>query len=173
MHNALRKLLILFITYSFASGVVAQVPEKESVLKAAFIYNFTKYIEWSSDSRVEFTIAVIGNSPVFQSLTDMAVTKTAGGKKINVIRYENPDEIEDCNILFISSDNPYSISSILQHTHQGTLTISESPGYARKGTCINFVIKDDKLKFEANVKSIFDAGLKASSQLLKLAILEG
>ena len=54
---------------------------------------------------------------------------------------------------------------------KGTLTISEETGFADMGSAINFVVINDKLKFEANVKSITDEGLKASSQLLKLAII--
>jgi YfiR/HmsC-like len=54
---------------------------------------------------------------------------------------------------------------------KGTLTISEQPGFAGMGTAFNFVPDHDKLKFEANVNSINEAGLKASSKLLKLAII--
>ena len=174
MFKIIKRCCFLFGIYCFAFGFVsAQVGEKEPVLKAAFIYNFTKYIDWNSGNAEEFTIGIIGNSSIYEPLNEIASTKMAGNKKIVIRRFNTPDEITDCNILFIPSDNPYSIFSILSHTTKGMLTISETPGYAKMGTCINFVVNKDKLKFEANVKSIFDAGLKASSQLLKLAILVG
>ncbi|MES1224887.1 MAG: YfiR family protein, partial [Bacteroidota bacterium] len=60
---------------------------------------------------------------------------------------------------------------ILEKVEKRTLTVSEEEGYAKRGTAFNFVIKNDKLKFESNLNAINAAGLKAGSQLLKLAIL--
>jgi hypothetical protein len=56
-------------------------------------------------------------------------------------------------------------------TYRGTLTISEAPNLAEKGSAINFVILNNKLKFEINRNSIYKAGIKISAQLLKLAII--
>jgi hypothetical protein len=64
------------------------------------------------------------------------------------------------------------LREILNQTKsKNTLTISEQEGYAKQGTAINFIIVDSKLKFEANTKAIISAGLIASSQLLKLAVI--
>ena len=170
--NSLKKCSSLFAVHLLViAAVAAQTPEKESILKAAYIYNFTKYIDWDSINTSDFTIGVIGNSSIYEPLNDIASTKTVNDKKIIVRRFYSPAEIAGCNILFISSDIQFSIFSILSKTGKGTLTISETPGYAKMGTALNFVIVNDKLKFEANVKSIMDEGLKASSQLLKLAII--
>lgn len=147
---------------------IAQNAEEEPTLKAAFVYNFTKYIDWDSDTN-DFTIGVIGASPVYDALQEIAKSKTVKGKRIIVRRFNKPEEITTCNILFISANIPYALSSILDKTNKGTLTISEANGFAEQGTAFNFIVVHDKLKFEANVKSINAAGLKASSQLLKLA----
>lgn len=160
-----------FITLFFILGgvhAIAQNREEEATLKAAFVYNFTKYIDWFSDEN-NFIIGVIGTSPVYDALQEIAKTKTVKGKRILVRLFNKPEEITTCNILFISANVPYSLSSILDKTNKGTLTISEENGFAEQGTAFNFIVVRDKLKFEANVKSINAAGLKASSQLLKLA----
>ena len=102
-------------------------------------------------------------------MQEIAASKTVNDKKIIVKYFDSPDEITFCNILFISEKDPFSLSSVLAKVGKGTLTISEEPGLAAQGTAFNFVEVRDKLKFEANVKSISSAGLKASSQLLKLA----
>jgi hypothetical protein len=74
--------------------------------------------------------------------------------------------------LFISQNSSIPLDDILaKTTGKGILIISEQDGYAELGTAINFVIVNRKLKFEANVKAINAAGLTASSQLLKLAII--
>ncbi len=150
---------------------MAQASEKESDLKAAFIYNFTKYIDWGVPVSDPFIIGVVGQSPVYNSLQQIAETKTVNEKKIVIMYFNNPDEITSCNILFIASNAPFSLSSVLIRTGRGMLTISEEPGFAELGTAFNFVVDHDKLKFEANVNSINEAGLKASSKLLKLATI--
>ena len=141
-------------------------------LHAVFIYNFTKYIDWEKNNNdQEFVIGVLGNSPVANSLSEIARTRLAKNKKIVIRNYSKPEEIERCNILFIPKANGFSLESILDHTGKGILTISEEDGFAKQGTALNFKIVNDKLKFEANLKSIYAAGLTASSQLLKLAII--
>jgi hypothetical protein len=165
----LKKFLLLFCLIPCGQLVVAQNRAEESNLKAAFIYNFIKYIDWNDAGSNEFSIGVIGPSSIYKSLQEIAASKTVNDKKIIVKYFDSPDEITFCNILFISEKDPFSLSSVLAKVGKGTLTISEEPGLATQGTAFNFVEVRDKLKFEANVKSISSAGLKASSQLLKLA----
>ena len=165
-----RLLFIVTMCYGFANAM-AQEREVEANLKAAFIYNFIKYIDWNAPVDDSFIIAVIGSSPVYSSLQEIAKDETVNGKKIIVLHFNSPDDITHCNILFIPASTQYSLSSILVRVGKGTLTISEEPGYAEMGTAFNFVLVRDKLKFEANLNAIDAAGLKASSQLLKLAII--
>ena len=93
-------------------------------------------------------------------------------KKIVIRQYDSPKDIGPCHILFIPQENSYPLSEILAKVpDKGTLIISEKPGCAALGTGINFFLADNKVKFEANPKAISGAGLTASSQLLKLAII--
>jgi YfiR/HmsC-like len=155
---------------SSADAVLAQ--EQEANLKAAFIYNFTKYVEWdSSGSEKEFVIGVIGPSAVTTPLQQIAKTSFVKNKKITVRLFSKPEEIRSCDILFIPQKLPFPLHSILYKVGKGVLTVSEENDFARQGTAFNFVIRNDKLKFEANLNAIYSAGLKAGSQLLKLAIL--
>ena len=167
----LKKILLFIFIYLFTGvPVKAQVVDNSADLKAAFIYNFTKYIDWDL-ANPDFTIGVIGSSSIYQSLVEIAKTRTVNDKKIVVRHFNKPEDITNCNILFISSNTDASLSSINAKINKGTLTISEENGFAELGTCFNFVVRNDKLRFEANIKSLNAAGLKASSQLLKLAIL--
>ena len=156
----------------FYINVSAQREEQEANLKAAFIYNFTKYIEWdTSAARNNFIIGIIGSSPITESLIEIGRTYTVNNKKIVVRQFSKPEDVNYCNILFIPNHLPFSLESILSKVGKATLTISEEDGYAKMGTALNFVIINDKLKFEANLKTIYSEGLKAGSQLLKLAII--
>ncbi len=150
-----------------------QSDNKEYNLKAAFIYNFTRFIEWDTlNNHNEFVIGVINSSPITKAFEDIARTKTVNNKKIIIRHFYTAEEISYCNILFISENSKISLREILNQTKsKNTLTISEQEGYAKQGTAINFIIVDSKLKFEANTKAIISAGLTASSQLLKLAVI--
>jgi len=168
----LKRLLFFLLICSFAKTVLAQESVDEARLKAAFIYNFTKYIDWGTASdENNFVIGVLGSSLVTQSLQEIASTNTVANKKIVIKIFSKPSEIDNCDILFIPQKNSFSLQSVLDHVGKGVLTISEEEGFARQGTAFNFVIKNDKLKFEANLKAINSAGLKAGSQLLKLATI--
>jgi hypothetical protein len=145
----------------------------EYKLKAAFLYNFIQYIEWENPPAGEFVIGIAGSSPIAQPLENIAHLKSTSERKIIVRHINSADEISGCQIVFIPQNSSIALGTILSKASKGTLTVSEREGFAAKGTAINFVIVDNKVKFESNLKAINSAGLKASSQLLKLAIIVG
>ena len=169
----MRRVLTVFLFLLMTGfSAMSQSEAEEDNLKAAFIYKFTKYIEWNAASgEKEFVIGVIGDSPIYDALEQIAATNRVNDMRISVRRFNNADEISFCHILFIARHNTISLRSILTQISKGTLTISEQDGFAKQGTALNFVVTGSSLKFEANMKSINSAGLKISSQLLKLAIL--
>jgi hypothetical protein len=166
-------LLIGYCQLPIANAIQQPKTEAEEyALKAAFLYNFTKYIEWnSSNNGDEFIIGVVGYSPVIKYLADIAQTKSVNGKKIVIKQFFKPDEIKFCHLLFIPQQSNYTLQAILAKVGRGTLTVSEEDGYAAQGTALNFVLVNNRLKFESNIKALDEAGLKASSDLLKLAII--
>jgi hypothetical protein len=166
-------IFLVFIISKY-SCAITQSEAEEYNLKAAFIFNFTKFIEWEpTDSDEVFIIGIVGPSMIRESLTEIAKTKTINNKKIIILEFNNPDEITFCNILFISQKSPFDLNFILENKSiaRNTLIVTERNGSALQGACINFVILNNKLKFETNINAINSRGLKASSQLLKLAII--
>lgn len=165
--------LLCFLLFCSFSPKQQKDKASEYNLKAAFIYNFTKYVEWKSGSSDnEFIIGILGTSPIIEPLTEIVKTETVDNKKITLKLFAKPADISFCNILFISQNSTASLDAILAKiVNKGTLIVSEQDGYAEQGTAFNFVILNNKLKFEANVKALNTAGLTASSQLLKLAII--
>lgn len=170
-----RKIGITFLlAFLTAIGYGQSRTEAEELnLKAAFIYNFTRFIEWDDDVFPnEFTIGILGNSMIEDPLQEIARSHKATNKEIKIKRFNSINEIEKCNILFISKSFKAPLTDLLTKTDlKKTLIIGEKTDYAKLGACINFVIVDKKLKFEVNKKALTDAGLKVSSQLLKLAII--
>jgi hypothetical protein len=163
-------LLMLLLTAGICYG---QTEAEESNLKAAFIYNFTRFVEWDPTSIAEeFVIGVVGASSIDEPLEEISKTRTVNTKKIIIKHFEKIEDMDKCNILFIPKGVKIPIQEIIAKTeNKNILLITEKQGYASKGASINFVIIENKLKFEANTAAINAAGLKVSAQLLKLAII--
>jgi len=145
----------------------------ENDLKATFIYHFTKYIKWTdSDTAEDFKIVILGDNDIITPLEKVAKMRTVNNRKILIKQLKNIQDIEACHILFISTSKKNELDEILKKIEtKNILTISDSEGFARKGVAINFVIIEGKIKFEINNRALERAGLQASSQLQKLAIL--
>lgn len=168
----LRACCLLLLMGISVSSVQAQQENKEYDLKAGFLYNFTKYIEWYiPESEKEFIIGVVGDSPITGSLKLIARTKMVEDRKMIIHKFDSLEEIRYCHIIFISRSNNFPISEIADRSSRNTLIVAEREGLASKGAAINFIMVNNNLKFEVNPHTINSAGLKASSQLLKLAIL--
>lgn len=162
-------IILLLLLSSFK--VVVSTEEEEYNLKAAFLYNFTNYIEWNDTEHNEFIIGVLGSTEILDPLLDIAETQKVKNKRISIKHFQNSGEVEFCHILFISREVTTPLASIKPKiSKEKTLTVSENREYAVQGTAINFIIIDNKLKFEANIKAINETQLKVSSQLLKLAV---
>lgn len=146
--------------------------QQEANLKAVFMYNFTRYIEWNVEQNEnEFVIGIVGPSAIDKPISEIARTNTVNNRKIVVKHFSKPEDISYCHILFIPHGSSSQLQSILDRTGKGVLVISEEPGLARQGAAFNFIPVHDKIKFEANLKAINAAGVKVSSQLLRLAIV--
>ena len=142
-------------------------------LKSVFVYNFTKYINWPEFEKKEFfTITVLGDNQIFHPLKLIAEKKMVSGKKIKVKLIKTVQEIEPCEILFISGSFTDDIKIILKKINgKNVLTIGDSSGLCKKGIGICLFPHEGGVKFELSQKVLREAGLTASSQLLKLAIL--
>ncbi len=163
----MKRLLLVFVLFVFANRVWAQ--ETDYRIHAVFLYNFTKYVQWPTGQSGDFVIGVVGNSPIYDELVKITNGKMAGSQKIVVVKFKSPDVITNCNMLFVASQANFEN---VQEKVAGkpVLLITERPGLAQKGSNINFVIKENKWRFELNENATRNAGLKVSAELSKLAI---
>jgi hypothetical protein len=146
---------------------------REYALKAAFIYRFIDYVDWENNSENKtFKIAILEKCPITSLLLDIAKDKKAKNKQINVEEYKNMDEIDFCNILFVPVNCSIPFETILsKFAGKPVLIITEKEGYGKKGAHFNFVIVENKLKIEVNVKAINKVKLVVSSFLLQHGII--
>ena len=146
--------------------------EQEYLLKAAFIYRFADYIDWGSNSDNEtFNIIVLGESPIVEPLLELSKDKKIKNKRITVKQFYTADEIASCHIIFISKNYKYPLSAVTSRLdYKPILIITEQRDNFPKGGQINFLISENKLKFQVDLKSTSRSGLKISSQLLQHAL---
>ncbi|MCC5919341.1 MAG: YfiR family protein [Cyclobacteriaceae bacterium] len=161
--------ILFIIAFSFQAKIAQAQDYKYHAL---FMYNFTKYIQWPANYQSgEFVIAVLGNSPIEPDLNRLANNKMVGSQKITVVTYNDVSEIKKCHMIFIPSNQSRSLDNVtaaLQNTP--TLIITEKPGLAKRGSGINFILKDGKWKLELNRENLASRNLKVSSELLKMTI---
>lgn len=158
---------LLILSSGFKKGSV----DTNSKMKAIFIMNFTKLIEWPKSYREgNFVVGVIGNSPLYSELTKMSKTKKVANQSLQIKKYSTSKDIGKCHILYVSKNQSQEISAVLKKVKSNsTLIITEKQGLVEKGAGINFVIKNNRQKFELNKKNVEKYKLKVSSNLEALA----
>lgn len=149
---------------------------REYQLKAAFLYNFTKFIEWPpqsfSGASAPIVIGVLGDSPLGSELMQVVRGRNVNGRSIVIKRVETAIEAKLTHLLFVGADEDgrfIELESVIRDSP--VVTIGESPSFARAGGTINFVREDDQIRFEINMDSAEHAGLRISAHLQKLAKL--
>ena len=151
----------------------AQEPDRLDRFKAVFMYNFVDFVAWpESASDSLFTFGILGESSITVPLREIAAGKSSTIRKLSVEVFGEIDEIDRCNILFVSTGYASRMEELKRTLgNRNILTIADTPGLGARGVAINFYISDGRLRFEINRESLKRAGLYASSQLLKLATL--
>jgi YfiR/HmsC-like len=153
----------------------AQAPRpSESQVKAAYLYNFGKFVTWPSDRAATsevFYICVLGKDPFGSVLDETVNGERIDGKKIGVLRISRVQEAGSCNILFVSSSEEKRLPTIIleaQRVH--VLTVSDIPHFAERGGTIGLVNHEDRIRFEVNRTRAEECHLGLSSELLKVAV---
>jgi len=163
---------LLLCVIAVAGTVEAQVTD-EYKLKAAFLYNFGKFVTWPSSSfkgpNAPFVICIIGDDPFGQALDDAVVGRTVDGRVLRIVRITELSKGGVCQILFVDSSERKRVAAILAALPPtGILTVGESVGFAASGGMLNFILSDGHLKFEINRGAAERGGLRISSRLLTL-----
>jgi len=165
----MKKLILSGFLFVLALGLSAQNYQLHSV----FMYSFARYIQWPEEANSgDFTITVLGDSPILNELNALSEKKKVGTRTIAVNKINSVAEVTKCNILFVSSDKSSHLAEVLAKVgDNATLVVTEQAGLGSKGSNINFIVKDGKLAFELNSGAFGKRKLKPSSELTRLAIL--
>jgi hypothetical protein len=146
----------------------------EYQVKATYLYNFGRFVHWPPNATAtkgdSFSICVLGQDPFGPTLDSTLAGETLDGKPLAVKRISTPRDAGECRILFVSSAEEHHLKEILAAVDQaGVLTVSDIPGFSRRGGMIQFVMEGDRVRFEINLATAENSRLVLSSELLKVA----
>lgn len=164
--------LLLLLPFAALSTHAQESHPTESQVKAAYLYNFGKFVTWpgAAGSGASFQICVLGKDPFGVILESTVAGGNIEDKQVTAKRISSLQESDHCRIVFISSSEQARLKTILAAAKAGgTLTVSDIPHFADKGGMIEFVPKENKIRFEVNLPATQEAGLTLSSELLKVA----
>lgn len=146
----------------------------ETSVKAAFLYRFCDYVEWPAQSFAgrdnPLVIGVLGADALAQDLMRQVAGRTSGGRPIAVRRLRRGDPLSSLHVLFVGREAAAQLPEVLAAVREGaTLTVTEAEGALEHGSIINFVVVDQKVRFDVSLASLERRDLKISARLLAVA----
>jgi|HubBroStandDraft_3_1064219.scaffolds.fasta_scaffold41111_2 hypothetical protein len=163
-----------------AAGAAAAAvpPEPASVLeydvKAAFLYNFAKFVEWPPEGPggqgEPLNLCIFGEDPFGSRLDDLVGGERIEGRRIAVRRIRRSSELRSCHIVFLSRAERRRVpEAVAALRGRDVLTVGESEGFADAGGIIQLFVEANKVRFAVNLDALERTRLKVSSKLLRVA----
>ena len=161
-----------------APNARAQDALSEYQVKAAYLFNFLKFVEWPDDSFADslapIVIGVVGEDPFGSALPQVTIGKTVQGRDLVIRKYRTGEDVRGAHILFISPSEKKRLPMILSSLRgSSVLTVADTDGFLDAGGMIQFLNENDRVRFAINVEATSRANLKMSSKLLSLAKVVG
>lgn len=161
---------------SLSSGISAAQSDQPSEyeVKAAFLFNFTKFVEWPDGSfggsQAPIVIGIVGDDPFGDSLPRIVAGQKAQGRSISIVKYRRGDDLRRSHVLFISASERQHSAEILAGLQDASvLTVSDIDGFAEAGGTMEFVMQENRVRFIVNLDAAMQSKLRVSAKLLALA----
>ncbi len=163
---------------SIASAQSEPSEPSEYQVKAAFLFNFTKFVEWPEgsfeDPQAPIVVGIIGDDPFGDDLGRFIAGQKVQGRGLVIRRERWGDDLRRCHVLFISASEHERSARILGSLQSaGVLTVSDMEGFAEAGGVIEFVIEQNRVRFIVNLDAATQDRLRVSAKLLALARVIG
>ncbi len=153
-------------------------PPEEYKVKAAFLYNFARYVRWPVDAFIDgdapVIVAVYGEDPFGTALVDALAGKQIGERRFVIERIPSLDKLRPVHLLFVPERSERDIAAIVEHyAGTPTLIVGDTMKTVESGGSIGFYMESKKVRFAINTGAVKRGNLEVSSQLLKLARIVG
>ena len=176
---------VLTAALALGAGAAALPPQAASqepqalpeyVVKAGFLFNFAKYVEWPAEAfekaETPITIGIVGSDPFGEGLEKTLKNKTVRNRSFVIVRFPERSALQRCHILFIPRTERDNVREILKHVQSWpVLTVGEDEGFSRAGGTTNILIENEKPRLEVNPDAAEKARLTIDPKLLKVAAI--
>jgi hypothetical protein len=156
--------------FSAQSAAQTAAPSQDDV-EAAYLYNFAKFVTWPPTAKSNvLNLCVLGKDPFGPTLDQIVAGEEIEGEHLAIIRLVDEQSVQPCAMLFISESESSHLDRDLNAVARlPVLTVSDIPGFMEAGGTIQFVLQEDRVRFEVNLTAARKCGIVLSSQLLKVA----
>ena len=171
--------LDLWVALLLAAAIPARVLAQpasptEYEVKAAFLYNFGRFVTWPrqafEDSSAALVIGILGPDPFGETIDAMVGDKQLQGRPVRIRRFESYPGPASCHILFTTWSDPEPLRRLFMALGESpVLTVGESAEFAALGGVVRFFLEENKVRFEVNFEAAERAALTISSKMLRLA----
>lgn len=152
-----------------AAGLWAQHEERS--VRAAFVYNLTKYVEWPHPDK-ELVLGFVGDDGVGETLQKVLAGKSSPDRPIRVVISPSDEELQRCDLVYVGYSSKEKIRGVLEKLRdKNILSVGESDRFAGEGGMVGLVRVGDEIQIQVNLDEVQARGLKISSRLLNLAVI--
>jgi hypothetical protein len=145
------------------------IPQTEYRVKAAFLYNFARFVTWPAMPAGRFTLCVLGSDPLGTHINTL-LDKSVHNRPLDVLHLDSPARLDQCQLVFIGNSYKHRLHKLMPMLReQPVLTVSDIDDFIASGGMIGLRLIDNKVRFEINTGAASVAGLSISSKLLALA----
>ena len=172
-HSRTRLLLVALVGTQAVPSLHGQHVDEYQV-KAAYLYNFAKFVEWPAGAFAASTdpivFCVLGQNPFGRFLTEALNGKTIDSRPLGLRQISDPAQAAQCQVVFVSTSERKRLRAILEAMRgRGVLTVGECEDFTSQGGIVRFLLDEDRVRLEFNLDAAASAGLKISSRLLSLS----
>jgi hypothetical protein len=171
--RSITKRFFLLVGLLFVVRLEAQAPMGESQVKAMFVYNFLKFVEWPADASVgakdPFVVLIIGEGATADAAEQFLESKTIADRPLVVRRSRWDQSLAGVRAAFVVERDTRKLRRVLDAAAAaGVLTIGEGDDFTSSGGVIGLLVEDRKVRFDVDTSAAQNAGLRISSKLLAL-----
>lgn len=139
-------------------------------VKAAFLFNFAKFVEWPAMNDGALQIGVLGNDGLGDSLREIVRGKTVNGRPLATRRVNPNDDLSRLHVLFVGASEKARVADVLKRVEgSSVLTVSDVDKFCHQGGVIALTQEGNHVRFDINLDAADRSKLKVSSKLLTLA----
>jgi len=166
--------LLAWFSFVLGAATSAALQDIEHQVKAAVVYNFTKFVVWPDEvfpsDGAPLTMCVTRSSSLATILSKVVAGRKVQGRPLEALSFDGSEPPAACNLVFIDASQDAQVAQILDPlSSKAVLTVGESSAFAADGGMIRLVTQAGKIRFDINAASARRAGLRIRSQLLGLA----